>query len=131
MTVNGLDHVNIETRAMAETIRFFVEVLDLRQGDPPAGLDPARIQWLFDGGGRALIHLSTPKSPDVDGGASGRSTGALHHVALDCSGHAQMVARLDRLGLAYRSNEVASIGLKQIFVSEPNGVLLELNFRQG
>ncbi len=130
MTVNGLDHVNIQTRALAETVRFFADVLDLRAGDPPPGLDPSRIQWMFDDTGRALFHLSTPGSIDAGGGAIGRDTGALHHVALDCSGHGAMIARLDRLGLPYRCTDVPAISLKQVFVHEPNGVLLELNFRE-
>ncbi len=130
MTVSGLDHVNIQTRALAETARFFAEVLDLRQGDPPAGLNPARIQWMFDGAGRALFHLSTPGSLDSTDGEAGCGTGAVHHIALACSGHATMLARLDRLALPYRCNDVPSIGLRQVFVTEPNGVLLELNFRE-
>ncbi len=130
MTVNGLDHVNIQTRSLAATVRFFADVLDLRAGDPPPGLDPARIQWMFDGAGRALFHLSTPGSLLGEAGAAiGRDTGALHHIALDCSGHPDMIARLDRLGLPYRCSDVPSIGLRQVFVTEPNGVLLELNFR--
>ena len=40
-----------------------------------------------------------------------------------------MRARLDTLGTAYRTREVAAIGLKQLFVDDPNGVRLELNFR--
>ena len=131
MTVNALDHINIQTVALADTVRFFADVLDLRAGDPPPGLDPARIQWMFDGAGRALFHLSTSGSLlGGTGGEIGRDTGALHHVALDCSGHAGMIERLDALSLPYRCNDVASIGLKQVFVTEPNGVLLELNFRE-
>jgi hypothetical protein len=38
---------------------------------------------------------------------------------------------LNAHGLPYRLNHVAAIDLKQIFVSDPNGVLLELNFRAG
>ena len=135
MAVNGLDHINIQTRSLAETVRFFADVLDLTPGDPPAGLDPARIQWMFDAAGRPLFHLSTPGSLLTGDAASGvahsEGTGALHHVALDCSGHAAMIERLDRLGIAYRTTAVPSIDLKQVFIHEPNGVLLELNFRSG
>ena len=130
MTVNALDHINIQTVALADTVRFFADVLDLRAGDPPPGLDPARIQWMFDGAGRALFHLSTAGSLQAGEASGGEGTGALHHVALDCSGHAGMIERLDALSLPYRCNDVASIGLKQVFVTEPNGVLLELNFRE-
>lgn len=131
MTINGLDHINIQTRDLAGTVRFFEQVLELRAGDPPAGLDRARIQWMFDGAGRPLFHLSSPGSIDAAGGDIGRDTGALHHIALDCSMRPAMLARLDRLGLPYRCNDVASIGLQQVFVTEPNGILLELNFRDG
>jgi hypothetical protein len=39
--------------------------------------------------------------------------------------------RLDRMGLHHRGNHVIAIDLKQIFVRDPNGVLLELNYRKG
>ncbi len=42
-----------------------------------------------------------------------------------------MIARLDHLGIAHRANHVVGIDLKQIFVRDPNGILLELNYRQG
>lgn len=42
-----------------------------------------------------------------------------------------MIARLDRLGQEHRENHVQAIDLKQIFVRDPNGVLLELNYRKG
>ena len=131
MAVNGLDHINIQTRALADTVRFFADVLDLAPGNPPPGLDPARIQWMFDGSGRPLFHLSTPGSLLSTGESEGPGTGALHHVALDCSGYGAMIERLESLGIAYRSVELPSVDLKQVFVHEPNGVLLELNFRSG
>jgi hypothetical protein len=49
-------------------------------------------------------------------------------VALKCSGYEELRARLTRRGLEHRINEVTAIGLKQIFVLDPNQVLLELNF---
>ena len=131
MAVNGLDHVNIQTRTLAETVRFFADVLDLTPGNPPPGLDPARIQWMHDGSGRALFHLSTAGSLQASDASGGKDTGALHHVALDCSGHTAMIERLEKLGIAFRTTDVPSIDLKQVFIHEPNGVLLELNFRSG
>lgn len=131
MRVNGLDHINIQSNDLAATVRFFADVLDLEPRDPPAGLDPKLVQWMYDREGRPLFHLSTPgmllgESPELAGAGH---TGPLHHVALDCSGHDAMIARLDALGLDHRTNHVASIELRQIFVRDPNGVLLELNYR--
>jgi catechol 2,3-dioxygenase-like lactoylglutathione lyase family enzyme len=128
----SLDHVNIQTERLAETVAFYRDILDLRVGDPPPPLDPAEVQWMFDPDGRAIFHLSMPGSllgmANVNVGAD---TGAVHHVALACKGHDAMLGKLDRLGLDHRENHVVAIDLKQIFVRDPNGVLLELNYHKG
>jgi hypothetical protein len=49
-------------------------------------------------------------------------------VALRCSGYEELRAGLIARGLDHRVNLVAAIGLRQIFVLDPNQVLLELNF---
>ena len=128
----GLDHVNLQTTRLAETVAFYRDVIGLEVRDPP-GLDPARIQWMHDENGHGIIHLSTVGSLLGEAPASldGTGTGAVHHVALDCAGHDAMVATLAARGLPYRLNHVAQIDLKQIFVADPNGVLLELNYRPG
>ena len=132
MKVNRLDHVNIQTTKLVETVRFYAGVLDLEARDPPPPLDPAEVQWMHDSEDRTIFHLSTPGSLNaIEDVNIGMDTGAVHHVALDCSGHDSMVARLERLGLDHRLNHVQAIDLKQIFVRDPNGVLLELNYRSG
>lgn len=128
----GLDHINLRTTRLTETVVFYRDVIGLEVRDPP-GLDPTLIQWMHDETGHGIIHLSTAGSLPGEAPASRHDggTGAVHHVAFDCTGHDAMVARLDGLGLAYRLNHVGQIDLKQIFVHDPNGVLLELNYRPG
>lgn len=128
----SLDHVNIQTAKLDETVQFYREVLDLEARNPPPPLDPALVQWMFDTEGRAIFHLSNPGALNAIGDVNvGTDTGAVHHIALDCRDHDMMIARLDRLGLHHRENHVQAIDLKQIFVRDPNGVLLELNYRKG
>jgi catechol 2,3-dioxygenase-like lactoylglutathione lyase family enzyme len=128
----SLDHINIQTVKLGETVAFYRDILDLRVGDPPPPLDPALVQWMFDPDGRAIFHLSAPGGLIGTGVVnSGKDTGAVHHVALSCKGHDAMVEKLDGLGLAHNENHVAAIDLKQIFVRDPNGVLLELNYHKG
>jgi catechol 2,3-dioxygenase-like lactoylglutathione lyase family enzyme len=128
----SLDHVNIQTAKLDETVQFYREVLDLEARNPPPPLDPALVQWMFDTDGRAIFHLSNPGALNAIGDVNvGTDTGAVHHIALDCRDHDMMIARLDRLGLHHRENHVQAIDLKQIFVRDPNGVLLELNYRKG
>ncbi len=126
-----LDHVNVQTTRLADTVAFYRDVIGLEQRDPP-GLDPKLVQWMHDEAGHALVHISTVGSLLGDGDAfvAGK-TGAVHHVALLCTGHDAMVAMLEKHGLGYRLNHVQVIDLKQIFVEDPNGVLLELNYPAG
>jgi catechol 2,3-dioxygenase-like lactoylglutathione lyase family enzyme len=124
-----LDHVNVQTHRLAETVAFYRDVIGLEVRDPP-GLDPALIQWMYDEAGRGIVHISTAGSLGK-GGQPVAGGGSVHHVALLCSGHEAMVATLQRHGLQFRLNHVLAIDLKQIFVEDPNGVLLELNFPKG
>ena len=129
----GLDHVNLRTTRLAETVAFYRDVIGLEVRDPP-GLDPDLIQWMYDEQGRSIIHVSKTGSMLGEAAAAaldGGSTGAVHHVALDCTGHDAMIATLEANGLPYRINHVAMIDLRQIFVHDPNGLLIELNFRSG
>jgi catechol 2,3-dioxygenase-like lactoylglutathione lyase family enzyme len=127
--VNALDHINIIAADLDGTARFYAEVFGLERRDGPAPLTPQTAQWMFDDAGRAILHINSldclrTYERDVMPGP----TGSIHHVALNCSGYDDMIARLDARGLAHQDNLVASIGLRQIFTMDPNGVLLELNF---
>lgn len=130
MRVNALDHVNIQTLDLAATVKFYADVLDLEARDPPSPMDPQRVQWMYDAEGRAIIHITTPGAIMGETGKTGltRDTGPVHHVALNCSGHDAMVEKVKAIGLEHRLNHVAAIDLRQIFVRDPNGVLLELNY---
>jgi catechol 2,3-dioxygenase-like lactoylglutathione lyase family enzyme len=128
--VQALDHVNIITDDLDAAADFYVRVFGLDRRDGPPPLTPQMAQWMHDADGQAVIHLNTKAAPTAYARLTpnGSATGALHHVALRCEGYADALARLDQAGLDHRENRVASIGLRQIFVEDPNGVLFELNF---
>jgi catechol 2,3-dioxygenase-like lactoylglutathione lyase family enzyme len=130
VTVEALDHINIITDDIESAAQFYVNVFGLERRDGPPPMTPQMGQWMYDAGGRAIIHLNTHLAPKAYERLTpnGAVTGAVHHVALRCTGHAAMVARLVKHGLDHRYNHVESIGLRQIFVQDSNGVLFELNF---
>ena len=130
MTIAAIDHVNIITDDLDRAARFYADVFGLERRDGPPPLTPDMAQWMYDAGGRAVIHLNTQAAPKAyDRATPNRpETGAIHHVALRCEGHAAMVARLEARAIDHRHNRVDAIGLRQIFVNDPNGVLFELNF---
>jgi len=129
MKVNALDHVNIITEHLDDTAQFYAELFNLDRRDAPPPLTPQNAQWMYDDAGRAIFHLNSVDCPRTfDRAVAPGPTGSIHHVALNCAGHDDMIARLDARGSTYRCNHLAAIGLRQIFTEDPNGVLLELNF---
>jgi catechol 2,3-dioxygenase-like lactoylglutathione lyase family enzyme len=127
--VDALDHVNIITADLEGTVRFYTELLELEPRDGPPPLTHENARWMYDESGRAILHINTlecPRAYDREVGAG--PTGALHHVALRCSGYEEVRARLSRRGIDHQVNDVGTVALRQIFVLDPNQVLLELNF---
>jgi catechol 2,3-dioxygenase-like lactoylglutathione lyase family enzyme len=132
MRVNALDHVNIITADLDGTARFYAELFGLERRDAPPPLTSDNAQWMHDAAGRAIVHVNSVDCPrfferDITPGP----TGALHHVALNCSGYEEIIGRLNARGFDYRVNVVEAISLRQVFTLDPHGVLLELNFFTG
>jgi catechol 2,3-dioxygenase-like lactoylglutathione lyase family enzyme len=132
MFIQGLNHVNIRVKDPAATFAFFVEVLGMTAERWPEG-KIARGGRLLDAAGNDILHIGGADSPypsdqwrPFDAEITG---GPVHHVALSCAGYNVLCERLDKLGVAYRRNEIPQMNLRQLFVVEPGGVMLELNFR--
>jgi len=129
MTVESLDHINIVTADLDRAEDFYRNLLRLetRPAPPPLTRDLAR--WMYDTGGRAVLHLNSLAMPRLfDRDMAPGATGALHHVAFRCAGYDDTLERIAAMALEHRRNDVAAIDLRQIFVADPDGVLLELNF---
>ncbi|BEV11317.1 VOC family protein [Asticcacaulis sp. DW145] len=130
-TVKRLDHFNIQTHDMAGTIAFYADLLNLEARAAPER-DPADRMWLYDSGDRAVIHLNRFGTDNTipRGVVPGNPTGAIHHIAFECDGYEETIQKLKDKALYYATNDIPRICLRQIFVTDPNNVLLELNFRQ-
>ncbi|HEX7873987.1 MAG TPA: VOC family protein [Sphingobium sp.] len=125
MTVQALDHVNLRVKDMEATAAFFMSILGMRRS-------AERASWILDETGHPVIHLGSADTPYPSDAwrpfVAREDSGAVHHVALSCTGYDDVIARLEANGLRYDTNDIAGV-LRQIFVAEPGGVLLELNFR--
>jgi catechol 2,3-dioxygenase-like lactoylglutathione lyase family enzyme len=141
--IRRLDHYNIRTFDIEATVAFYVEILGLRDG--PFGAPRAMGAWLYDTTDRPVVHLISidPENPEpaltrirrrLDGleGDLGRDSlrggGAIDHVAFECSDYEDVLTTIQARGLPYRENYVPSLRLRQVFLNDPNGVTLELNF---
>jgi catechol 2,3-dioxygenase-like lactoylglutathione lyase family enzyme len=122
VSVGVLDHFNIRTRNLADTVRFYQDVLGLENGARPNFAFPGA--WMYSEG-RAVVHLvdisqtGEPQKPD---------SGVVHHVAFASRGFGAMQARLNQRGMAFDARQVPGGELWQIFVTDPNGVMIELNY---
>jgi catechol 2,3-dioxygenase-like lactoylglutathione lyase family enzyme len=126
METVGLHHFNIKAPLeLIERVRdFYVEVLGLTVGDRPNF--SRRGFWLYSRNA-AIVHLTAYDDADarmsVENGKS-----FLDHVAFSCEGLAGLLSRLKRLKVAYDVVELPSVGQIQVFVRDPAGVGVELNF---
>ena len=122
MSVGVLDHFNIRTRKLGDTVRFYEDILGLKNGDRPNFAFPGA--WMYSEG-KPVVHLvdisktDEPQKPD---------SGVVHHVAFASSGFDGMKKRLESKGMVYDSRQVPGGELWQIFVDDPNGVMIELNY---
>lgn len=134
MTVLGLDHVNVRTPFPGRTLAFFREVLKMRVGRPPGAPADGEGGWVYDSDERPVIHVGALDSPyPTDAQRPFEATqgsGAVHHVALACADFEATRDRLKSLQVEFTETDYPRFNLRQIFVTEPNGVLLELNFRR-
>jgi len=133
MAINGLDHVNIRSGDLPRSIAFYRDVLGMTVTAAPGADDANKAAWIRDSMDRPVVHMASRAmlrglGPADHGETSDRGGGAIHHVAFQCTDHAAMVARLSAAGAPVTHNDVPEVGLSQIFVRDPDGVLLELNF---
>lgn len=135
MSVEALDHVNLRTPDVPSTAAFFAKVIGLTITPSPGCDDPARASWLCDSAGRAVVHLARqdiayPWEPEEGVPAGPPGSGRVHHMALRCTGYDTMRTRIEASGVAMHANNVPEAKLRQLFVIEPNGLMIELNFFQ-
>lgn len=124
MGLNGLNHYTIRPADLERTKEFYAEVLGLEVGYRPPLAFPG--YWLYCGGA-PTVHLIGPREGDAGPRAAG-PTGLFDHVAFSCTGLAEMKARLAARGVGYEERIVPRDRQTQLFLRDPDGVAVELNF---
>jgi catechol 2,3-dioxygenase-like lactoylglutathione lyase family enzyme len=128
MPVTGVNHVNIIAEDLDETCRFYADLLGFKRGETPGKAMGFNGAWLLDDTDRPIIHLMAYHAERHAGLDRGSATGAIDHVALTCEDFAGTLRRCEELGVEHRVNDRQFADLRQIFVTDPNNVALELNF---
>ena len=123
MNVGMLDHYNVSTRKLQETVKFYESVLGFVNGPRPPFTFPGA--WLY-AGDKDVVHLVEVPEKAADSAGS-----SLDHFAFDISDYDDALARVEKTGLKFRAVEVPGSPVRQIFVRDPNGVTIELNWKGG
>lgn len=134
-----LNHFSIRTLDLEATRAFYERVLGLTVGPRPPFPFPGL--WMYSGDhgsvANAVVHIigMDPNDPEGLKGYLGdrdlsslRGSGAVDHVAFFAEDLAGMLRRLKGLGVPVRERTVPAIGLHQLFLDDPNGVVVELNY---
>ena len=134
MTIDRLDHYSIRTTDLDATRRFYTDIMGFEIGPRPDFNFPG--VWLYRNG-TAVVHVVGIDPNDAAGlheylgdkGADGAAgTGTIDHVAFVGSDPDGLRARFQAANVAFRERTVPSLNLRQIFLEDPNGVTIELNF---
>lgn len=118
-----IDHINISApgELLREVRDFYCDVLGLATGFRPNFSRPG--YWLYSEG-KAIIHL-IESSDHFPGGKQG----CFDHFALQATGLAAVIGKLEASGIHYRLSHLPDAGVSQIFCHDPAGIRVELNFR--
>ena len=133
LAIHHLEHFLLQTEDIERTCDWYVRVLGLRIGPAPDFKFPVR--WLYAGDldvihvtqGGAAVSENRKRYVGQQSQAL-QGSGVIDHVAFRCSGLAETIARFESLGIAFNERRVDYQGLYQLFMFDPNGLKVELNF---
>jgi catechol 2,3-dioxygenase-like lactoylglutathione lyase family enzyme len=126
MSLRRLEHVLVLTDDVERTTTFYCDVLGLEVGERPKLPFPGR--WLYLGG-EACVHVAERAAYEAHASRLGLEwvSGPVDHLAFAASDPVALAARLDAAGIPVVANDVSALGIRQLFVLDPNGVRIELN----
>ncbi len=122
MTAQAMNHFTILAEDLAATCAFYRDLLGLTEGYRPNMGFPGA--WLY-AGDVAVLHVVV-KNPLPQ-----QRAGVLDHMAFTATDLPATVARLKRRGVAYNLGRQVETGTWQLFLHDPNGAKVELDFDSG
>jgi len=122
MEVKYLDHFNIRApkEQLSQVKKFYIDVMGFKEGFRPE-LSGAG-QWLY-AGSNAIIHLSEDENRTAR-----KEQNYLDHIAMRCVGVNEFAKKLNEFSIKYRLATIPEIDLTQLFLKDPAGITIELNF---
>ena len=144
MDIKRVDHYSIRTRDLESSRRFYTEVIGLKEGPRPPHstsrllalqrraarrpansaqqLRPRCTSWdRDDANPGSLDEYVGERKVSAEGG-----TGSLDHVAFAATGYGGDAGAVHaRPGVKFHERDVPLLGLRQVFIQDPDGVTIE------
>jgi catechol 2,3-dioxygenase-like lactoylglutathione lyase family enzyme len=132
MPVTALNHYFVRANDLEKTRDFYCRVLGFEVMARPDFPFPG--YWLGVNG-QIQVHMGPNGIPNWERyylgtpkGAATDHAGVIDHIAFLASEPGQFVRRFKELGIEYRPRALPESDLYQIFLKDPNGLTIELNF---
>jgi catechol 2,3-dioxygenase-like lactoylglutathione lyase family enzyme len=132
MPLTKLEHYLVISDDIEATRRFYCDALGMRVGfRPELEFDG---YWLYVGDvpcihiGERVSYARYLESMGIPMSSGEPGSGMVDHVAFNGTGFDDMLDRLRALGVDAHANYVDEIGLRQLFLLDPSGIKVELNF---
>jgi catechol 2,3-dioxygenase-like lactoylglutathione lyase family enzyme len=133
MPLIKMEHYLVLTDDMEATRDFYAGALGMHVGFRPPLEFPG--YWLYVGD-TPCIHIAEWSSytdhslrKGIPVSERGTRTGPLDHIAFNAENFDEVLERLTRHGVNPRKNIVPGTSLRQLFLTDPNGVKIEINIR--
>jgi catechol 2,3-dioxygenase-like lactoylglutathione lyase family enzyme len=124
MRLVDINHVAIRTLDLDKTNKFYTEVLGMGLAKRPPFDFPG--SWLQIGG--TMIHVMAGSAAYDLEGKFRPVGGCVDHISISAEGFDGYAERFTKHGLQWREFAVPEADIVQLFVRDPNGILIELNF---
>lgn len=124
MRVIDINHVAIKTLDLDKTNWFYTEILGMSFAPRPPFDFPG--SWLKMQ--ETMIHVFAGKSALDGEGRYHPGGAAVDHISINAESFDEFVRKFDVHGFDWRENDIPGAGIWQLFVKDPNGILIELNF---
>ncbi len=134
MPLTRLEHYLVLTDDIDATRDFYVQALGMQVGSRPDLGFPGHWVYLGD---TPVIHIAEWKTytahsqrKGVEVSARANATGPVDHIAFAAQDYEGVLARLREQGVQVRTNDNPGNIVRQLFLFDPNGVKIEINFRK-
>ena len=132
MPLTELNHYFVRAKDLERSRRFYCDALGFEVMPRPA--------FAFSGywlgvGGKVQVHMGQDGIADeavhyfgTSPGSARDNAGVVDHIAFQGTDPDGLARRLADLGVPARSRHIPEIDLFQLFVTDPDGLVIELNF---